>query len=320
MKIVILDGYTINPGDLSWDGLRALGEVTLYDRTEKTEDEIVRRIADAEAVFTSKVPITEQILQRCPSIKFISTLATGYNVIDTDACKKRGIPVCNVPAYSTDAVAQTAFALLLELCVRVGHHSRAVHEGRWTSCRDFCFWDAPIAELSGKTMGIIGFGSIGKAVGKIAAAFGMTVLAAGSRPTEEGRAIGTYVELDELLARSDVISLHCPLFPQTEKIINAETIAKMKDGVLILNTSRGPLIDSDALAAALRSGKVAGAGVDVLPQEPPAETEPLLSAPNCVITPHLAWASLEARGRLIDITVQNLQQFLNGTPINVVNP
>lgn len=320
MKIVILDGYTINPGDLSWDGLRALGEVTLYDRTEKTEDEIVRRIADAEAVFTSKVPITEQILQRCPGIKFISTLATGYNVIDTDACKKRGIPVCNVPAYSTDAVAQTAFALLLELCVRAGHHSRAVHEGRWTSCRDFCFWDAPIAELSGKTMGIIGFGSIGKAVGKIAAAFGMTVLAAGSRPTEEGRAIGTYVELDELLVRSDVISLHCPLFPQTEKIINAETIAKMKDGVLILNTSRGPLIDSDALAAALRSGKVAGAGVDVLPQEPPAETEPLLSAPNCVITPHLAWASLEARGRLIDITVQNLQQFLNGTPINVVNP
>jgi len=319
MKIVILDGYTINPGDLSWDGLRALGELTVYERTEKTTEEIVRRISDAEVVFTSKVPVTEEILQKCPNIRFIGTLATGYNVIDTAACRKRNIPVCNVPAYSTDAVAQTTISLLLELSVRAGHHNRAVKEGRWTACRDFCFWDSPITELSGKTMGIIGFGSIGKAVGTIAKAFGMKVLATGSRPTDEGKAIGTYVDLDTLLSQADVISLHCPLFPETEKIINRDTISKMKDGVLILNTSRGPLIDSEALAEALRSGKVGGAGVDVLPIEPPPADEPLLSAPNCVITPHLAWASLEARARLVDITVDNLKKFLDGTPINVVN-
>lgn len=319
MKSVILDGYTINPGDLSWDGLRSFGELTVYDRTEKEEDIIVSRIGDAEAVFTSKVPITEGVLQRCPNIRFVSTLATGYNVIDTAACRKRGIPVCNVPAYGTAAVAQAAFALLLELCVGAGHHSRAVHEGRWNSCRDFCFWDRPIVELSGKTMGIIGFGSIGKAVGRIARAFGMEVLATGSRPTEEGRAIAAYVTLEELLANADVISLHCPLFPETEKIINRETIAKMKDGVLLLNTGRGPLVDEQALAEALESGKVGGAGLDVLAAEPPTDANPLLHAPNCVITPHLAWASLEARGRLIDITCENLRQFLAGTPINVVN-
>ncbi len=319
MKIVILDGYTINPGDLSWDGLRALGDVTVYDRTEKTLEETVRRIGDADAVFTSKVPITEEVLQKCPNLRFIGVLATGYNVIDCKAAASRNIPVCNVPAYSTPAVTQTAFALLLELCVRTGEHSDAVHNGAWTACKDFCFWHAPIMELDGKTMGIIGFGSIGKAVGKVAKAFGMKVLAAGSRPTEEGRAIADYVDLDTLLASSDIISLHCPLFPETEHIINKETISKMKDGVIILNTSRGPLVDSEALAEALRSGKVAGAGVDVLPQEPPAADEPLLSAPNCVITPHLAWASLEARGRLIDITVNNLKQFLEGHTVNAVN-
>lgn len=319
MKIVILDGYTINPGDLSWDGLRELGDVTIYDRTEKTLEETVRRIGDADVVYTSKVPITEEVLQRCPNLKFIGVLATGYNVIDCKAAASRNIPVCNVPAYSTPAVAQTAFALLLELCVRTGSHSEAVHAGDWTACRDFCFWQAPIMELDGKTLGIIGFGSIGKAVGRIAKAFGMKVLAAGSRPTEEGKAIAEYVELDTLLASSDIISLHCPLFPETEHIINQEAISKMKDGVIILNTSRGPLVDSQALADALKSGKVAGAGVDVLPQEPPAADEPLLHAPNCIITPHLAWASLEARGRLIDITVNNLRQFLAGTPVNTVN-
>ena len=319
MKIVILDGYTINPGDLSWDGLRALGDVTVYDRTEKTLEATVARIGDAEAVFTSKVPITEEVLTKCPNLRFIGVLATGYNVIDLAAAKRRNIPVCNVPAYSTDAVAQTTFALLLELCVRVGHHNAAVKEGRWCKCADFCFCDFPIAELSGKTIGIIGFGSIGKAVGRIAKAFGMTVLATGSKETEEGRAIGQYTDLDTLLANSDVISLHCPLFPETEKIINRDTIAKMKDGVLILNTSRGPLIDSAALAEALQSGKVGGAGVDVLCQEPPEENEPLLTVPNCYITPHLAWASTEARARLIDITADNLRQFINGTPVNKVN-
>ena len=319
MKIVILDGYTINPGDLSWDGLRALGELTIYDRTEKTLEETVRRIGDADAVFTSKVPITEEILEKCPDLKFIGVLATGYNVIDCKAAAKRDIPVCNVPAYSTPAVAQTVFALLLELCVRTGEHSGAVHGGAWTACKDFCFWNAPITELDKKTMGIIGFGSIGKAVGRIAKAFGMNVLATGSRPTEEGKAIADYVDLDTLLAQSDIITLHCPLFPETEHIINKETIAKMKDGAIVLNTGRGPLVDSEALADALHSGKLAGAGVDVLPQEPPAADEPLLHAPNCVITPHLAWASLEARGRLIDITVNNLKQFMAGTPINKVN-
>ena len=319
MKIVILDGYTINPGDLSWDGLRQLGDLTVYDRTEKTLEATISRIGDAEAVFTSKVPITEDVLSRCPNLRFIGVLATGYNVIDLAAAGKRNIPVCNVPAYSTDAVAQTTFALLLELCVRVGHHNDAVKEGRWCNCADFCFCDFPIRELAGKTMGIIGFGSIGKAVGRIAKAFGMEVLATGSRETEEGRAIGTYTSLDTLLAKSDVISLHCPLFPETEKIINKDTIAKMKNGVLILNTSRGPLIDSAALTDALRSGKVGGAGVDVLRQEPPEENEPLLTAPNCYITPHLAWASTEARARLIDITVENLRQFMNGTPVNRVN-
>lgn len=320
MKIVILDGYTINPGDLSWDGLKELGELTVYDRTEKTLEATVQRIGDADAVFTSKVPITEEVLRRCPNLKFIGVLATGYNVVDTAAARDRNIPVCNVPAYSTAAVAQTTFALLLELCVRVGHHNDAVHSGRWCKCADFCFCDFPIMELDGKTMGIIGFGNIGQAVGRIARAFGMNVLAAGSRPTDAGRAIAQYVDLDTLLAKSDVISLHCPLFPETEKIINKESIAKMRDGVLILNTSRGPLIDGEALAEALKTGKVAGAGVDVLSQEPPEETDPLLTAPNCFITPHLAWASIEARGRLIDITVNNLRRFIQGAPVNVVNP
>ena len=319
MKIVILDGYTVNPGDLSWDGLRQLGELTVYDRTGKDLQTIVSRIGDAQVVFTNKVPMTEEVFCRCPDLRFVGVLATGYNIIDVQAAKKRNITVCNAPAYSTASVAQTAFALLLELCVGAGHHSAAVHQGRWNTCADFCFWDSPIMELDGKTMGIIGFGSIGKAVGRIATAFGMRVLATGSRPTEEGRAIAEYVDLDTLLANADVISLHCPLFPETEKIINRQTISKMKDGVLILNTGRGPLIDEQALAEALQTGKVGGAGLDVLSVEPPTKKNPLLTAPNCVITPHLAWASLEARRRLIDITTENLRQFLAGTPINKVN-
>ena len=319
MKIVILDGYTVNPGDLSWDGLRQFGELTVYDRTEKDIRTVVSRIGDAEAVFTNKVPMTEDIFRQCPNLRFVGVLATGYNIVDVQAAAERNISVCNVPAYGTASVAQTAFGLLLELCVGAGHHSTAVHQGRWTACADFCFWDSPIMELAGKTMGIIGFGSIGKAVGKIAKAFGMKVLATGSRPTEEGRAIAEYVDMDTLLAASDVISLHCPLFPETEKIINHRAIAKMKDGVLILNTGRGPLIDEHALAEALASGKIGGAGLDVLSVEPPTDDNPLLTAPNCVLTPHLAWASLEARSRLIGIVCENLRQFINGTPVNVVN-
>lgn len=321
MQIVILDGYTENPGDLSWAGLEALGELTVYDRTPKDDpEEIIRRIGGAEIVFTNKTPLTAQIFARCPQIRYVGLLSTGYNIADIDAARRRGIPVTNIPSYGTDAVAQAAMALLLEITNQVGHHAAAVRQGRWSACEDFCFWDTPLMELSGKTMGVIGFGRIGQAMGRIARAFGMEVLAAGSRPTEQGQAIARYVSLDELYARADVISLHCPLFPQTERMINESSIAKMKDGVILLNTGRGQLICEDALAQALRSGKVRAAGLDVLSQEPPAADNPLLTAPNCFITPHIAWAARESRQRLMDTAVDNLRQFLNGTPVHVVNP
>ena len=321
MQIVILDGYTENPGDLSWAGLEALGELTVYDRTPKDDpEEIIRRIGGAEIVFTNKTPLTAQIIARCPQIRYVGLLSTGYNIADIDAARRRGIPVTNIPSYGTDAVAQAAMALLLEITNQVGRHADAVRQGRWSACEDFCFWDTPLMELSGKTMGVIGFGRIGQAMGCIARAFGMEVLAAGSRPTEQGQAIARYVSLDELYARADVISLHCPLFPQTERMINESSIAKMKDGVILLNTGRGQLICEDALAQALRSGKVRAAGLDVLSQEPPAADNPLLTAPNCFITPHIAWAARESRQRLMDTAVDNLRQFLNGTPVHVVNP
>ena len=320
MNIVILDGYTENPGDLSWDALAALGDLTVYDRTPKEEDEIVRRIGDAEIVFTNKTPLTAEIFARCPSIRYVGLLSTGYNIADIGAARERNIPVTNIPAYGTTAVAQAAMALLLEITNRVGHHSSAVREGRWSACDDFCFWDHPLVELSGKTLGIVGFGRIGQAFGKAAKAFGMEILAAGSRPTKAGKEIAEYVSLDELYARADVISLHCPLFPETERMINKNTIAKMKDGVILLNTGRGQLICEPVLAEALRSGKVRAAGLDVLSQEPPAADNPLLTAPNCFITPHIAWAAKESRQRLMDTAVDNLKQFLNGTPVNVVNP
>ena len=321
MHIVILDGYTENPGDLSWAGLEALGTLTVYDRTPKNDvEKIIRRIGDAEIVFTNKTPLTAEIFDRCPSIRYVGLLSTGYNIADIGAAKRHGIPVTNIPAYGTSAVAQAAFALLLEITNRVGHHAEAVRDGRWSSCEDFCFWDHPLVELSGKTLGVIGFGRIGQAMGRVAKAFGMRVLAAGSRPTEEGKAIAEYVELDELYARSDVISLHCPLFPETERMINKHTISRMKDGVILLNTGRGQLICEPALAEALHSGKVRAAGLDVLSQEPPAADNPLLTAPNCFITPHIAWAAKESRQRLMDTAVDNLKQFLHGTPVNVVNP
>ena len=321
MQIVILDGYTENPGDLSWAGLEALGELTVYDRTPKDDpEEIIRRIGGAEIVFTNKTPLTAQIFARCPQIRYVGLLSTGYNIADIDAARRRGIPVTNIPSYGTDAVAQAAMALLLEITNQVGRHAAAVRQGRWSACEDFCFWDTPLMELSGKTMGVIGFGRIGQAMGRIARAFGMEVLAAGSRPTEQGQAIARYVSLDELYARADVISLHCPLSPQTERMINEHSIAKMKDGVILLNTGRGQLICEDALAQALRSGKVRAAGLDVLSQEPPDADNPLLTAPNCFITPHIAWAARESRQRLMDTAVDNLRQFLNGTPVHVVNP
>lgn len=319
MKIVLLDGCTINPGDLSWDALAKLGDLTVYDRTPNDRDEVIRRIGSAEAVYTSKVTVDAAVIDACPNLKYIGALATGYNIIDVEAASARGIVVTNVPKYSTPAVAQFTIALLLELACHTGHHDAAVKEGRWCSCQDFCFWDYPIIELSGKTMGIIGFGHIGRAVGRLASALGMRVLASGSRPCPEGEAIATYVDLDTLLRESDVISLHAPLFPSTKHIINSDSIAKMKDGVLILNTARGPLIHQGALADALNSGKVAGAGLDVVDAEPMLPDNPLLTAQNCILTPHIAWASKEARQRLISVVAENLRRYQAGTPQNVVN-
>ena len=318
MKIVVLDGYTLNPGDLNWDGIEALGEVTVYDRTPA--DKIIERIGDAQAVYTNKTPISRATLDACKNVRFIGVLATGYNVVDIAAAKEKGIPVCNIPTYGTAAVGQFAIALLLEICHHVAHHSNAVHEGRWESNPDWCFWDYPLIELAGKTMGIIGFGRIGQTTGAIAKAMGMRVIASDSHPNDAGRAIAEYVDLDTLLKTSDVISLHCPLFPETEGIINKDNIAKMKDGVIILNNSRGPLIVEQDLADALNSGKVYAAGLDVVSSEPIHGDNPLLKAKNCLITPHISWAPKESRQRLMDIAVNNLAQFLKGTPANVVNP
>lgn len=320
MKIVVLDGYTENPGDLSWGGLKELGEFTVYDRSSLTdEDEAIARINDAEIVITNKTPITKKVLDSCPSIRYIGVLATGYNVVDYVYAAQKGIPVTNVPGYGTDTVAQFTFALLLEICHHVAHHSDAVHAGRWEKCPDFCFCDYPQIELTGKTMGIIGFGRIGQKVGTIAKAFGMKVLAYSPHEYESGKAIGTYVSLDTLLAEADVISLHCPLFPETEGIINKETIAKMKDGVILLNNGRGPLIVEQDLADALNSGKVQAAAVDVVSEEPIKGDNPLLAAKNCIITPHIAWATKEARQRIMDCAVNNVKAYLAGTPENVVN-
>lgn len=293
MKIVILDGLSLNPGDLSWDSIGALGDLTVYDRTTGQEN-VIRRIGDAQIVVPNKVPITEAVLDACPQIRCICVTATGYNIVDCDAAQARGIPVCNVPGYGTAAVSQFTIGLLLELCHRIGHHDQAVHDGRWCECPTFCFWDTPQLELCGKTMGIIGFGSIGRAVGRIAKALGMNVLAYNPSTCPEGAEIATYVDLDTLLAQSDVVSLHCPLFPATAGIINPITIAKMKDGAILLNTARGQLVDEVALANALRSGKLRGAAVDVVAQEPMDPANPLLTAPNCIITPHMAWSQGEA--------------------------
>ena len=317
MKIVVLDGYTENPGDLSWDGLRALGELTVYDRTRP--EEAASRIQDAEIIVTNKVPVTRALLDQCTGIRYVSVLATGYNVVDLKAASERGIPVSNVPAYSTAAVGQFTIGMLLEICCQIGFHDRSVHNGDWAACPDFCYWKTPLIELAGKTMGIIGFGRIGRQTGAIARAMGMQVLATGSRPCDEGSAIAEYVDLDTVLRQSDVISLHCPLFPETTGIINKDTIAKMKDGVIILNMARGPMIVEEDLAQALTSGKVYAAGMDVVSQEPIRADNPLLTAKNCFITPHIAWASRECRQRIMDITEQNIRSFLEGNVRNRVN-
>lgn len=317
MKIVVLDGYTENPGDLSWEALQNLGDVTVYDRTPA--EEIISRIADAEIVITNKTPISRNTMDACPNIHYIALLATGYNVVDVAAAKEKGIPVSNVPSYGTASVGQFAIAMLLEICHHVAHHSQTVYDGKWNACADWCYWDYPLIELDGKTMGIIGFGRIGQTTGKIAKAMGMHILAYDSFQSESGKEVGTYVDLDTLLASSDVIALHCPLFPETQGIINKDTIAKMKDGVILLNNSRGPLIVEQDVADALNSGKIYAAGLDVVSTEPIQQDNPLLKAKNCFITPHISWAPRESRQRIMDYTVSNVQAFLEGAPVNVVN-
>lgn len=317
MKIVVLDGYTENPGDLSWDALGALGELVVYDRTPA--DMVEERIGDAEAVLTNKVVISEAVMAACPAMKYIGVLATGYNVVDIKAAAQRNITVTNIPTYGTDAVGQFAIALLLEICHHIGHHDKTVHGGRWENCEDWCYWDYPLIELSGKTMGIIGFGRIGQMTGKIAGALGMKVLACDAYQSESGKQLAEYVDMDRLFGESDVIALHCPLTPDTEGLIDRESIEKMKDGVIILNNSRGPLINEQDLADALRSKKVYAAGLDVVSTEPIRGDNPLLSAPGCIITPHMSWAARESRKRLMDIAVHNLSKFLEGDPVNVIN-
>ncbi len=320
MKIVVLDGYTLNPGDLSWAGLEALGTLTVYDRTSLTdESETIARVGDAEIVYTNKTPLSKKVLDACPNIKFIGVLATGYNIVDVAAAKEKRIPVCNIPTYGTDAVGQFAIAMLLEICHHVAHHSDAVHAGRWENNPDWCFWDYPLIELAGKTMGIIGFGRIGQTTGRIAKAMGMKIVAFDEYPNEQGKEIADYVSLDALLAASDVVAVHCPLFPSTQGIICKENIDKMKDGVIILNNSRGPLVVEQDLADALNSGKVYAAGLDVVSTEPIKADNPLLKAKNCIITPHISWAPRESRQRLMNIAIENLKQFLAGAPANVVN-
>jgi glycerate dehydrogenase len=317
MHIVVVDGYTLNPGDLSWEALFKLGDCEIYDRT--AADDVVKRIGDAEIVLTNKVALDEDILSQLPKIKYIGVLATGVNVVDVQAASKRKIIVTNVPTYGTQSVAQMVFAHILNLTQRVAHHSSTVTNGKWSGHPDFCYWDFPLIELSDLTMGIIGYGRIGRATAQLALAFGMTVLAhdlAGI--VAEGKGIKS-ATLEEVFGQSDIISLHCPLTPQTDKIINAEHLNLMKPSAFLINTSRGGLIDEAALAEALNSGRIAGAGLDVLSQEPPKKDNPLLSAKNCTITPHIAWATAAARSRLMQTAIDNLRAFLTGQPVNVVN-
>ena len=321
MKLVVLDGYTENPGDLSWEGLAALGELRVWDRTDPADPAlIIERIGGAELVFTNKTPLTRAVLEACPSIRFIGVLATGYNVVDVACARERGIPVSNVPAYGTASVSQFSIALLLEVCHHIGHHSESVRAGNWSRSPDWCYWDYPLIELEGKTLGIVGFGRIGRQEGRVARALGMEVLACDPRPCDEGRAIGAYVSLDELYARADVISLHCNLTPENTGMICAASIARMKDGAILINNARGQLVNEQDLADALNRGKLAAAALDVVSTEPIRPDNPLLRAKNCILTPHISWAPRESRQRIMDCTAANARAFLAGTPQNVVNP
>lgn len=310
-KIVILDGFVANPGDLSWEPLAELGELTVHEYT--APQDVVARIGDAPVILTNKTVISAEVMAACPKLRYIGVLATGYNVVDIAEAKKRGIVVTNVPAYSTPTVAQFTMALLLEIALHVGHHSRVVHEGKWSACRDFAFWDYPLMELQGKTFGIVGYGSIGKEVARVAQAFGMKVLAYSRHGAEE-----FHTELDELYAKSDIVSLHCPLTAENTGMINKGTIAKMKDGVIILNTARGGLINEADLRDALVSGKVYAAASDVTCREPINADSPLLGLDNMIITPHIAWAATEARQRLLSVAIDNVRQYLAGNVQNNV--
>ena len=320
MKIVVLDGYTENPGDISWAPLEALGDVTVYDRTSYAESPLIaERIGAAEIAVTNKTPLTRAVIDACPNLRAIAVLATGYNVVDTVYARTKGIPVMNVPAYGTDNAAQYAVALLLEACSHVGLHDRSVHAGEWTESADFCYWKRPLIEISGKTAGIIGFGRIGMAVARVLRAMNVRILAYSCSERAEGRVLADYVPLDELIGSSDFIFLHCPLTPETEGLINAARIAQMKDGVIIVNNGRGQLIAEEDLAAALACGKVGCAAVDVASTEPIRADNPLLYAPNCIITPHISWATKEARERIMQTTADNVKSFIAGKPANVVN-
>jgi glycerate dehydrogenase len=317
MKIVVLDGYALNPGDLSWDGIKKFGELVVHDRT--SADEILTRSKGAGALFTNKTPVREEIINQLPDLQFIGVLATGYNIVDVEAAGKKGIVVSNIPDYGSYSVAQLTFALLLELCHHAQRHSDTVFSGKWTSSSDWCYWDFPLVELKDKTMGIIGLGSIGQKVADMATAFGMNVLGSSRKKTDQShRKNFRWADIPELLRESDVVSIHCPLTPETKGLINAASLRTMKKSAFLLNTSRGPIIVDEDLGEALNSGIIAGAGIDVLSVEPPRNGNPLFSAKNCIITPHIAWATKEARTRLMDMAVVNLERFVRGNPINVV--
>jgi len=319
MKIVVLDGYALNPGDLSWQGFEELGEVTVYDRTSYTDkQEIIERIGDAEAILTNKTPITADVLKACPQLTYIGVLATGYNVVDLAAAKEQGITVTNIPSYSTNAVAQATFALLLEVTNQVGHHNRSVHQGDWQTSKDFSYWQTPLMELAGKTIGLIGYGAIAQAVATIAHAFQLKVICFNHRPKPAQADWAKQVSLAELYQEADIISLHVPQFPETEKMIDRTALAQMKSSAILINTARGGLIDEGAVAEALHTGQIAALAADVVSKEPIAADNPLLQAPNCYLTPHIAWAPVETRRRLMGIAVANLSGFKAGTPQNVV--
>jgi glycerate dehydrogenase len=317
MRIIVLDGYALNPGDLSWKKMEAFGELIVHDRTKP--EEILQRSQGANVLFTNKTPLREDVIKQLPDLRFIGVLATGYNIIDVKAANERGVIVSNIPDYGSFSVAQLTMALLLELCHRVQRHSDSVHEGKWARSKDWSYWDHPLVELAGKTMGIIGFGNIGQKVAEMASAFGMKILGSSRTQTDQSqRKNFRWADVPDLLKSSDVVSIHCPLTPETQGLINAQSLRTMKRSAFLLNTSRGPIIIDQDLSDALNNDVIAGAGIDVLSVEPPKPDNPLFGAKNCIITPHIAWATREARSRLMDMAVQNLSAFVNGDPVNIV--